>query len=165
MKQRSWLLVAALCILSTLMFAQSIDWMRGHDFSQYRTYAWGQALHPVQNSGANEAIVAAADQALQAKGLRRVETGSDPDLLVVASAGVTGGASIQGYRIPRFGSSKGMEETVQKDTTLVVDVADTESKTVIWRGVASGLLAEKSAAKTDRMQKTVTNMFKSFPPK
>src|SRR6266481_5603690 len=71
-----------------------VDWVRGTDFSKYKTYAWGTSnqkapdpKHPLED----------IDAALQAEGLQKVGIDADPSLLVAFSVGSKMVYVIQGY--------------------------------------------------------------------
>jgi len=49
--------------------------------------------------------------------------------------------------------------------TLVVDMFDTYSKKLIWRGSASDVLTGKPDKDEKRLEKAVEKMFEHFPPK
>jgi hypothetical protein len=49
--------------------------------------------------------------------------------------------------------------------TVVVDLFDTTTKQLIWRGVGSETLSEKPQKDTEKLNKTVEKMFKNFPPR
>jgi Domain of unknown function (DUF4136) len=48
--------------------------------------------------------------------------------------------------------------------TLVLDIFDTESKKLIWRGKASEVLSEKPEKDEKKLEKALADMFKHFPP-
>ena len=49
--------------------------------------------------------------------------------------------------------------------TLVVDIFDTPTKSLIWRGVASDVLSSKPEKNEKKLEKAVQNMFEHFPPR
>jgi Domain of unknown function (DUF4136) len=49
--------------------------------------------------------------------------------------------------------------------TLVVDIFDTPTKKLIWRGVANDALSDKPEKNEKKLEKAVEDMFKHFPPK
>jgi hypothetical protein len=56
-------------------------------------------------------------------------------------------------------------ETVpQRIGTLDVDIFDGGTKQLIWRGTAQNTLSSKPEANDKRMDKSVDEMFKHFPP-
>jgi hypothetical protein len=48
--------------------------------------------------------------------------------------------------------------------TLVVDLFDTNTKTLIWRGSSSDTLSDKSDKNIKNLDKGVQKMFDHFPP-
>jgi len=52
-----------------------VNWVRGTDFSKYRTYAWGTSHLKTPNPAWDQHLVEDIDAALRAKGLHKVETG------------------------------------------------------------------------------------------
>jgi hypothetical protein len=62
----------------------------------------------------------------------------------------------------RFGESTTREETYTVGT-LVVDLFDTNSKKLIWRGAASNTLSDKSDKNIKTLNSDVQRMFEHFP--
>jgi hypothetical protein len=62
-----------------------------------------------------------------------------------------------------FGTSATTEETY-KVGTLVVDLFDTNTKKLIWRGSSSDTLSDKSEKNIKNLDKGVQKMFDHFPP-
>jgi hypothetical protein len=48
--------------------------------------------------------------------------------------------------------------------TLVVDIFDSSRKKLIWRGAGSSVLSEKLEKNEKKLEHTVAEMFKHFPP-
>jgi hypothetical protein len=48
--------------------------------------------------------------------------------------------------------------------TLVLDMYDTGSKQLIWRGTASESISDDSSKNEKKLQKSVDKMFDKFPP-
>jgi hypothetical protein len=155
-----------LCLLSGFSVAQqvNVDWQRGTDFSKYKTYAWGAEQHPIPDALWNQRIIGMIDAQLAAKGLQKVSSDANPDVQVVYNAGIKQNVSWQGYRTGVFMASGSIQQVVERDGTLVVDVADPNQKMVIWRGVAGDTLSDKSEKNINKVQKMVTKMFQKFPP-
>jgi hypothetical protein len=159
--------IAALIVLVSVAMAQKVntDWQHGTDFSKFKTYAWGESPHPIQDSIWNQRIIGDIDAQLAAKGMQKVTPDQNPDLIVVYNAGVKQNRSLQGYRTGGWYSSTGsIQEVVENDGTLVVDIANPQDKTVIWRGTASDTLADKSEKNIKKVKKMTEKMFKDFPP-
>jgi hypothetical protein len=49
--------------------------------------------------------------------------------------------------------------------TLVVDLYDTNSAHLVWRGEAQDQLSEKPEKDTKKLNKAVEKMFEKFPPR
>jgi len=47
----------------------------------------------------------------------------------------------------------------------VVDLFDSHTKQLIWRGVATETLSEKPDKDTKKLNKAVEKLFKDFPPR
>jgi hypothetical protein len=60
------------------------------------------------------------------------------------------------------------ESTTTVDTykvgTLVVDLFETNTKNLVWRGVSSETLSDKSDKNIKNLNKGVQKMFQHFPP-
>jgi Domain of unknown function (DUF4136) len=160
-------LVTAFAPMATMAQKTSVDWDHNvTDFSKYKTYAWVKPVRPTQNPLMDERIVAAVDTQLAAKGLRKVET--DPDLLVTYNAGVKQerSAIATGMGGWRMGGGMGrIDPVIENVGTLVVDLSDGQQKKLIWRGVASDTLSDKSEKNTKKVNKAIEKLFKQFPPK
>ena len=51
-----------------------------------------------------------------------------------------------------------------KVRTLVVDLQDTASARIVWRGLATGTIDPKVKKIAERVDKIVAKLFKKFPP-
>jgi hypothetical protein len=63
---------------------------------------------------------------------------------------------------------RGMETTTVEKIpvgTLVVDIYDTGSERLVWRGLAHDQLSDKPDKNTQKLQKAVDKMFDKFPPR
>ena len=49
--------------------------------------------------------------------------------------------------------------------TLVVDMYDTNSEQLMWRGLAHDQLSDKPEKDTKKLEKAVDKMFEKFPPR
>jgi Domain of unknown function (DUF4136) len=114
----------------------------------------------------NQRIVNDIDSQLAAKGLQKVSPDQNPDLLVVYNAGLQQEKSWQGYRTggPFMGGTGSIQEEVQNEGTLVVDLADPKMKMVVWRGMSTETLADKSDKNIKNVQKMINKMFEKYPP-
>src|SRR5216684_6400725 len=162
--------VGALLLFTTATFAQQVktDYDRNADFSQYKTYSWEnvQTQDPLWVDRIKEAV----NTALIAKGWILVESGGDVSVLAMEMNqnhrtlntyydGFGGGW--------RWGGGLGTATTTvdnYKVGTLVVDLFDSNTKKLIWRGSSSDTLSDKSDKKIKELDKGVQKMFAHFPP-
>ncbi|HTV59831.1 MAG TPA: DUF4136 domain-containing protein [Verrucomicrobiae bacterium] len=145
----------------------SVDWDHSiTDFSKYQTYTWVKPVRPTSNPLMDQRIVAAIDAQLAAKGLQKAASGGN--LLVTYSAGVRRETSavVTGMGGWRMGGGMGRVDPVTENKgTLVVDLADGQGKSLIWRGVATDTLSDNPDKNSKKIDKAVTKMFNGYPPK
>jgi hypothetical protein len=167
-------LIATLTLLGTIVAAQSItyDFDRSADFSRLKTYSWvkGTNLPDALN---HERVVRSIESQLAAKGFTRVEATASPDALVAYHASFDKNLQINafgsGWGGPRFGGMRSGTATTQEilTGTLVVDMVDARSKSIVWRGIASGDVnpSAKPEKRDKSINKAAEKMFKNYPPK
>ena len=162
--------VGSALLFATAAFAQQVktDYDRSTNFSQYKTYSWEkvQTQDPLWVDRIKEAV----NTALTAKGLTSVASGGDVSIVAIEMTknqqnlntfydGFGGGW--------RWGGGFGNATTTvdnYKVGTLVVDLFDAKTKTVIWRGSSSDPLSDKSDKNIKNLDKGVQKMFEHFPP-
>jgi len=164
------LLIFVLAGSAVLLTAKVItDFNHGTDFSRYRTYSWlkveaGDPLWP-------DRIMTAVDTQLTEKGWSKVPADGD------ASVAAFGSSHTQ-PRLETFydnfgggwfwrGFGDGMAITNVENIaigTLVVDIFDTPTKKLIWRGIVNDVLSDKPEKNEKKLEKGVEEMFKHFPP-
>jgi hypothetical protein len=158
---------------STSLADVKTDYDRSADFTRYKTYSW-EEVH-TQDPLCVDRIKAAVDSALTAKGWTRVESGGDVSIMAM---GMTkdrrtirtyydtygGGWAWRwgGELGGDFGSATTTEETYTVGT-LVVDLFDTSTKKLVWRGSASKTLSAKSEQNIKNIGRGVQKMFGRFP--
>jgi hypothetical protein len=159
-------------LFATASFAQQVktDYDRGANFSQYKTYSWEkvQTQDPLWVDRIKEAVNAT----LTAKGLTPVESGGD--IAIVAMETTQNQRTLNtfydgfggGWRWRGAGGFGTATTTVDnyKVGTLVVDLFDAHTKTLIWRGSSSDTLSDKSDKNIKNLDKGVQKMFDHFPP-
>lgn len=143
------------------------DYNHRIDFSQYKTYSWLKVkADPLWTDRIREAV----DSQLAAKGWSLVPDGGDASLAAF-------GSTHEEPRIETFyhdfggwhwrGFGDGIATTTVDYTpigTLVVDIFDTPTKKLVWRGVATDVLSDKPEKNEKKLTKAVEEMFKHFPP-
>jgi hypothetical protein len=148
------------------------DYDRSANFGQYKTYSWKQVktsdpllVGRIKNS---------VNAALGAKGWTQADSGGavsicaieitqDQQTLNTFYDGFGGG---WGWR--RFGGGGLGDATTTTETykvgTLVIDLFDTKTKQLIWRGTSSDTLSNNSNKNIQNLDKGVEKLFKQFPP-
>jgi Domain of unknown function (DUF4136) len=149
-----------------------IDYDRGADFSHYKTYSWEHVK--TKDALDVDRIKSSVNAALAAKGWTQVDSGGDVSIVAIEMTqnqqtlntfydGFGGG---WGWR--RFGGGGFGEATTTTETykvgTLIVDLFDTQTKKLLWRGTSSDTLSNNSNKNIKNLDKGVGKMFKQFPP-
>jgi hypothetical protein len=181
MKKMSGVLFAAVCF-TCLALAQDVQYNfdPGADFSKYKTYRWEQHPKSLDVDDLTKGQLAQGfDAALATKGLRRQDSGNT-DLVIVYQLALSQEKEITTYDMGGYGYGPGWRggwyggSGMSTSTTstlnigsLALDMYDTSSKQLVWRGMASKTLDAK--AKPDKRQKNInkaaTKMLKNYPPK
>ncbi len=164
-------------------FADSVksDYDHGADFSKFHTYSWGKV--GTANPFYVDRIKQGVDKQLQAKGWRLVPSGGDATIFATdrvhnekemetmydgMGGGWGGGWGWGGWGWGGGGGLMGDETTTtvnQRVGKLVVDIFETGSKKLLWRGSSSADLSNNSSKNTKDLDKDIAKMLKDFPPK
>jgi hypothetical protein len=167
-------LMGIMLLFAGRLSAQDVktDYDHNADFTQYKTYSWEhvQTKDPLFI----DRIKSAVNAALAAKGWTQVDSGGGVSIIAIQTTqeqqtlntfydGFGGG---WGWR--RFGGGGFGEATTTTDTykvgTLVVDLYDSKTKQLLFRGTSSDTLSNNSNKNTENLDKGVEKMFKKFPP-
>jgi len=168
-----FVLIGVMFLFAAKSSAQQVktDYDRSANFVQYKTYSWEQVK--TKDALDVDRVKSAVNAALAAKGWSQVDSGGDVSIIAVETTqeqqslntfydGFGGG---WGWR--RFGGGFG-EATTTTDTykvgTLVVDLFETKTKQLLWRGTSSDTLSNNSDKNIKNLDKGVEKMFKHFPP-
>ena len=167
-------LVGMTLVFAGMASAQQVktDYDRSANFALYKTYSWE---HVETKDPLNvDRIKHAVNTVLAARGWTMVDSGADVAVVAMEITrdqqtlntfydGLGGG---WGWR--RFGGGGFGEATTTTDTytvgTVVVDLFDTKTKQLIWRGAASDTLSDNSDKNIKNLNESVDKMFKHFPP-
>jgi uncharacterized protein DUF4136 len=163
----------AMCVLFTAAsFAQQVktDYDHNANFGQYKTYSWEkvQTKDPLMVDRIKDAV----NRALTAKGWTQVDSGGDACVMAIEITqnqqtlntfydGFGGGRRWGGFG--GFGDATTTTETYQVGS-LVVDLFDAKTKSLIWRGSSSDTLSNNADKNTKNLDKGVQKMFAHFPP-
>jgi len=164
--------IASIFFLAGISSGQQVktDYDRNANFGQYKTYTWEQVK--TQNDLLVERIKNAVDTALQAKGWTQVESGGDVSVVAMEMTrdeqtlttfydGFGGGWRWRGFG--DFGEATTTTDRY-KVGTLVIDLFDTKTRKLLWRGTASDTLSNNSDKNIKKLNKGVQKMFRHFPP-
>jgi uncharacterized protein DUF4136 len=170
-KQHIFAFMGIAILFATASLAQQVktDYDRSANFSQYKTYSWEkvQTQDPLWTDRIKEAVNAT----LTAKGLTPVESSGDVAIVAIEMTqnqrtlntfydGFGGGWS---WREGAFGTATTTVDNY-KVGTLVVDLFDAHTMTLVWRGSSSDTLSDKSDKNIKNLDKGVQKMFDHFPP-
>lgn len=176
-------LVLLACAASARAQSVSVDFDRGRDFSQFKTWSWVSGV-PAKNPLVDEQIRSGIEGQLAAKGLRHVEKGGDLSVLYFVGSDLDVHVATSRWSTTgdwagqmRSGISVRSQTWDVQDGTLVVCLTDGSDKELLWRGTASTTLDKKSrgnrtaievmqeeAQKAEKkVRKAVEKMFKQYP--
>jgi len=174
MRLATLMTTATVMMLGTIALANTVtyDFDKTTDFSRFRTYAWVSGTN-LEDELNHKRVVNAIDGQLASKGLRRVESGAPSDLLVAYHASVDKNLQINasssgwgpyGLGGSRFGTVRAQEIFVG---TLVVDMVDASTRSIVWRGSASTDINVKASAekREKNVNQAAEKLFKNYPPK
>ena len=162
----------SLALVSTLTFAQTVsyDYDESVDFSRFKTYAWvpGATLPDQLN---HRRVVSAVDAELAARGFTKVATPRSADVVVAYHASFDRDLEINGFSSGwggyRFGGVRSGTARVDEilTGTLAVDMVNTSTNTIVWRGIAvKEIDADAKPDQRERnINKAVAKLFNRFP--
>ena len=164
--------IAMFIFVTTALSAQHVktDYDRTINFDQYKTYSWEKV--ETQDPLWVDRIKSAVDTNLTAKGWTQVPSDGNISLVAIEATkneqtlntfynGFGGGWRWGGFG--GFGDATTTTDTYQVGT-LVLDMFDTQTKKLVWRGSASDTLSDKTDKNIKNLDKGVQKMLKHFPP-
>jgi hypothetical protein len=167
MKTKLMLCAMLVFVASTIAVGQqvSVNYNHSQSFSQFHTYAWGSNnANQVQDSILAQVAVQDIDSALQGKGWQKVQESENPNVIVTANGGMKQQTSYSAWGMRGIGGGMGGITPEQNVIgTLVVDLYDAKSQSLIWRGIAQNTLNNNGNKNQQMVQKAVTKMFKQWP--
>jgi Domain of unknown function (DUF4136) len=174
LKRVMFVLMGMMFLIASNLSAQQVktDYDRNANFGQYKTYSWEQVK--TQDPLDVERIKSAVNSTLAAKGWTQVDSGGDVSVVAMEITrsqqtlrtyydGFGGGWGWRRFGAGGFGDATTTTETYQVGT-LVIDLFDSKTKQLIWRGSASDTLSNNSNKNIKDLDKGVEKMFKKFPP-
>lgn len=171
---RNRIAVIGLVVLTGLcVVAQKVtsNYAPGFDFLKIKTFyvkiatSWG---NPTNEQHAVQAVA----QELTSKGWTQAPDESAADALVLIHGATATKHTLQEFYAGRSGGEDysgqiplGTNEVSFKAGSGVVDIFDTKTKKLIFRGTGEDELSEKGEENREKIDNGVKKMFKDFPPK
>jgi hypothetical protein len=155
------------CIMCAVAVGQqvSVNYNHGQSFAQYHTYAWGSNnANQIQNSILAQVAQQDIDTALQGKGLQKVQESQKPDLILTANGGMKQETSYTAWGMRGIGGGMGGITPQQNvEGTLIVDLYDAKTQSLVWRGIGQDTLSNNGNKNQQIVQKAIQKMFKQWP--
>ena len=155
------------CMASAIALGQtvSVNYNKSQDFSQYHTYTWASNnANQIQNSILAQQAQSDINTAMQGKGLQMVQESQTPDLILLASGGMQQQTSYSAWGMRGIGGGMGGITPQQNVVgTLIVDLYDAKTKSLLWRGIAQNTLSTNGSKNSQMVTKAVQKMFKQYP--
>ena len=160
-------ILASMFLISVAALAQqvSVNYNHSQSFAQYHTYAWAsQNQNQIQNSILAQVAQQDTNSAMQAKGLQLVQENQNPDLILTANGGLRQQTSYSAWGMRGIGGGMGGITPEQNvEGTMIVDLYDAKSKSLVWRGIAQNTLNNNGNKNQQMVEKAVQKMFKQWP--
>ena len=143
----------------------SVNYNHSASFAQYHTYAWGSNNdNQIQNSILAQVAQQDINSAMQGKGLSMVQESQNPDLILTANGGMRRQTSYSAWGMRGIGGGMGGITPGQNvEATMVVDLYDAKTQSLIWRGIAQNTLNNNGNKNQEMVEKAVQKMFKQWP--
>ena len=167
MKVKFVLCAMIVCVTSAVAFGQqvSVNYNHSQSFSGYHTYAWGSNnANQIQNSILAQVAQQDIDTAMQAKGLQKVQESAKPDLILTANGGMKQQTSYSAWGMRGIGGGMGGITPQQNvEGTMIVDLYDAKTQSLVWRGIAQDTLSNNGNKNQQMVQNAINKMFKQWP--
>ena len=161
------LILSLLAARGALAQKVTVEFDRTADFSKFKTFAIRSGELNSKNSALNSELVKKQIEAdivkdLTAKGL--TESPGHADVSVVYHFGSARKSEIETYPAGWYGRGTRVVRVPYSEGTLVIDLRDPATRSLVWRAVASEEKSDpaKIAGKLDDM---VKKSFEKYPPK
>lgn len=164
---------AALTACATVGVSSYRD--RQADFTRYRTFDWGPAdALPTgdprldQNAYFQDRLQGAVERGLAHRKLERSEKGASPDLLIHYHANISRRLNVNQVDYA-YGYTVDVQSQIHEYEagTLVLDIVDTRTQEVVWRGWAQGNMTDllrDEGKMTAWIESAVQRMLAQLPP-
>jgi Domain of unknown function (DUF4136) len=101
---------------------------------------------------------------MQAKGLQKVQESAKPDLILTANGGMKQQTSYSAWGMRGIGGGMGGITPQQNvEGTLIIDLYDFKTQSLVWRGIAEDTLSNNGNKNQQMVQNAINKMFKQWP--
>lgn len=172
---KRWMALALLAAGGCSPFSINADYDTTTDFSKFRTWSWFSGPRPPApdlDGLTEQRIRNAIETQLPKRGLAKGAEGTD--LLVAFHVSVTQRLEVTpttmsygyGWGHGYVGTSYGNEVRTYDEGTLLIDLLDAKSKSLVWRGVARATVYRNASPqeREARVQAAVGAILEQFPP-
>jgi Domain of unknown function (DUF4136) len=167
LKIKLFYMSALALLLAAPVWAQqvSVNYNHSQDFTQFHTYAWEiNDPNKIANSILAQSAMSDIDNALQGKGLSKVDISANPDLIVMVSGGMQQQTSYSAWGMRGIGGGMGGITPEQNVVgTMIVSVYGAKQKELIWRGIGQDTLSNNGSKNQKMVANAVQKMFKQYP--
>ncbi len=170
-KMSSLFLLLALLSAASSFAGVSVDHDKSADFSKYESFTIEEAT-PAVNPLMRDRLIKAIEVGLTTRGLEEVGEGAHLKVVIHTSVETEKRITADnwgygGYRGWRGWGGWGTT-TVNVDNikvgTLMLDLVDTASNKLVWRGIATDSIPKKSEKLEKRIYKAVDKLLRHYPP-
>jgi hypothetical protein len=167
MKIKFALCAMIVCVASAAAVGQqvSVNYNHNDSFSQFHTYAWAaNNANQIQNSILAQVAQQDIDTAMQGKGFSKVQESQKPDLILTANGGMKQQTSYSAWGMRGIGGGMGGITPQQNvEGTLIVDLYNANTQSLVWRGIAQDTLSNNGNKNQQMVQNAINKMFKQWP--
>ena len=148
------------------------DYDEAADFSKYATYAWMAPPDPGEDPLVNDDLTTrrireSVDRYIGARGLTPADA-ADADLLLQHHVALRNRVDVwddYGYRTGRGWARPSVDVHQYTEGTLVLDFVDRESKELVWRGSATGVVSKKRSNSAGKIDEAAQLILERYPPR
>jgi hypothetical protein len=139
-----------------------VNYDRQVDFTRYKTWRWRKGT-PAANPVADKQLRDAIESRLAARGLSRVESRGDLEVVYHAADENKIGVEKLGYKQPDF-EAQATRIRYLSVGTLVLDMIDASSGKVVWRGEVQDATTPAPRAIERMIDEGIAQLLQDFPP-
>ena len=167
MKIKFALCAMIVCVTSAVAVGQqvSVNYNHSQSFAAYHTYAWGSNnANQIQNSILAQVAQQDIEAAMLNKGFQKVQESQKPDIILTANGGMRQQTSYSAWGMRGIGGGMGGITPQQNvEATMIVDLYDAKTQSLVWRGIAEETLSNNGNKNQQMVQKAIQKMFNQWP--